>query len=180
MPSSALLWIFSRSLPFLRQGDQHCTVHEVRWTAILYSDPVSFTLLSVLFLIITNILVSSFNCCWAPTQCFQSTIYPSVKRSSPSRRDHCRNHYCKCEIRIVFLSHVSLHIYLHWVSPAISLSSFIKTFWDSWQLSIAFSILNNFTSSINFVAQCSNFFQGHPWIWWRGEDPAQTPAKLQW
>lgn len=176
-----LLWIFSRSnLPFLRQGDWYGTVCKVRQLTVLYSDPVFPAFLSTLFPNITNILFSPFDCCWAPTWYFQRAIYQTLKRSLLSSRGHFRGHYRKCEVRTVVSPCVSLYIYLSWVPPPILLPSFIKTFWDSWRLAIASTILNNFISSVNFVAQYSNSSQGHPWIWWTGEDPAQTSAKPHW
>lgn len=176
MPSAALLWNFFRSLPFLWQGDQHCTVCGVQWTAILYSDPVSFALLSALFPVIINILVSCFDCCWAPTWCFQSTIYHSVKRSPLSNRSH----YCKCEIRIGFFppmyhftfTYAVFHLPFH-----CQVSQRLSEILDNWPLPLLFwiiHIINKLCSSI------SKLFLGHPWIWCRGEDPPKTPVKLQW
>lgn len=161
---AALVWIFCKSVPFLWQGDQHCTVHGVQWTAILYSDPVSFALLSALFPIITSILVSSFDCCWAPTWCFQSTIYHFVKRFPLSNRDHCRDHYGKCEVRIVFFPpchftftytvfHLPFHCQVSW-----RLSEIL----DNWPLPLLFwviHIINKLCSSM------SELFLGPPWIW---------------
>jgi len=65
-----------------------------------YSDPVFSALLSILFLIITNILFSSFDCCWAPTWCFQRAIY----QTPLSSRDHYR------EIIFFFPMYITLQL----------------------------------------------------------------------